>query len=932
MKKIFFTLLILYASVMPRILSGQNTEMLYLSGQDKDHTVPWDFKIDGGSHCCEWTTIAVPSNWELRGFGRYVYGLNHRPDEKPADETGIYRHSFQVPASWKKKVVKIVFEGVMTDTRVLINGKSAGPVHRGGFYRFSYDISDLLHYGKTNRLEVTVNNKSSNASVNAAEREADYWIFSGIYRPVYLKAFPRSHIQHTAINALADGSITIDVELNNIIKPARLTVKVSDPGGAPPGETFSVDVKKGQTSVRLGSTFRDIKPWNPEDPNLYNLEITLEDDKGPLHRIRERFGFRTMELRKGDGIYVNGVKIMFKGVDRHSFWPESGRCLSKAISIMDVNLMKDMNMNAVRMSHYPPDTHFLDVCDSLGLFVLDELAGWQAYYDTETARKLVREMVRRDVNHPCIVMWDNGNEGGHNFDVDDDFALYDPQERPVIHPQHIFRGTDTQHYKDYNCCTGSFFHGRNVFFPTEFLHGLYDGGAGAGLEDYWNLMRSNPLSAGGFIWVFADEGVVRVDRGGQIDTHGNNAPDGIVGPYREKEGSFYTIREIWSPVVIHEPFLSSAFDGKLTLENRYFYTDLSSCTLTWELSDILPPEEGKTLQKIRQSKVLRLPEAGPGTGATADLELPPGFREYDVLSVRVTDRYGRQIYDRSWPLKTPWDFSLKMLPAPLPADSLPKVEAAGDRITVHAGKLIYTFDKNTGTLSSVLRDGKVISFGGGPVPDIGKTNYTGMKWKTEDGNIIISLQYDEKIRKADFIVEPDGLLRLEFAYNPGKGRADYLGIHFTYPEKKIQGIRWTGDGPYRVWKNRMRGPFFGYWIKAYNNTITGERGWIYPEFKGYYSHFYHAILENGEHPFSILCESEDIFLRLYTPEPPHGASNHRTDGIFPPGDISFLHGIAPIGTKFTDADHLGPQGEKNILSGTGSKNRDLEINLIFDFR
>ncbi len=932
MKKIIVALVVLYFSGPGRTVIAQNTEVLYLSGKDKDHTVLWNFKISGGRNCCKWTTIAVPSNWELQGFGRYNYGRDHRPDEQPADETGIYRHDFTVPGPWKGRVVKIVFEGVMTDTRVLVNGKAAGPIHQGGFYRFTYDISHLIRCGKANQLEVIVHNQSANASVNAAERESDYWIFSGIYRPVYLEVLPKEHMDHAAINALANGRITVDVELKNVPGPARINARVTDMRGEPAGKPFSVDITKDQTRARLGTQIKGIHPWNPESPVLYILELSLESNKGILHQIRQRFGFRTMELRKGDGIYVNGVKIMFKGVDRHSFWPASGRCLSKEISIMDVNLMKDMNMNAVRMSHYPPDTHFLDVCDSLGLFVLDELAGWQDYYDTDIARKLVREMVTRDVNHPCIVIWDNGNEGGHNFEVDDDFALYDPQKRPVIHPQHIFRGTDTQHYKDYNCCTGSFFHGRDVFFPTEFLHGLYDGGLGAGLEDYWNLMRSNPLSAGGFLWVFSDEGVVRVDRGGVIDTHGNNAPDGILGPYREKEGSFYTIRELWSPVVIRERQISPAFNGRFTVENRFFYTNLSGCTLKWELSDIIPPEIGRDVQKVRESGKVRLPDAVPGQIVSLDMNLPKGFREYDILAVHVKDPHGRNIYDRAWPLKTPGDFCLKMLPTSSGMENPVEIKESSGEVTVHAGILSFTFSKKEGMLIRVVRDGRVISFGGGPVPDIPETKYTGMTWKKEDGRAVISFLYDKKINKAEFIVEPGGILRLHFAYNPGKGRVDYLGIHFTYPEEKVEGILLTGDGPYRVWKNRMKGPVFGHWEKPYNNTITGERDWIYPEFKGYYSNFYRAVLKNQEHPFTILCESEGIFLRLYTPEPPHGASNHRTDGIFPPGDLSFLHAISPIGTKFTDADHLGPQGAKNIDSGTGSKHRNLEINLVFDFR
>ena len=234
--------------------------------------------------------------------------------------------------------------------------------------------------------------------------------------------------------------------------------------------------------------------------------------------VTKKFGFRTVEVRDRDGIMLM-ERIMFRGVCRHSFWPTTGRALNKSISIEDVQLMKDMNMNAVRMSHYPPDAHFLDVCDSLGLFVLDELSGWSVPpYDTLIGKKLVKEMVTRDVNHPCIVLWDNGNEGGWNNALNGEFAKYDPQKRKVIHPWALFNGMDTQHYREWNYGQDVFFNGRDIFFPTEFLHGLYDGGLGAGLDDYWNLMLDRRLSAGGFLWDFSDEGVVRTDMDGWIDT------------------------------------------------------------------------------------------------------------------------------------------------------------------------------------------------------------------------------------------------------------------------------------------------------------------------------------------------------------------------------------------------------------------------------
>ena len=158
-----------------------------------------------------------------------------------------------------------------------------------------------------------------------------------------------------------------------------------------------------------------------------------------MHRRQDRFGFRTFEVRPGDGLYLNGRRIVLKGVNRHSFWPDSGRCLNEAVHRGDIALIQDMNMNAVRMSHYPPDEQFLELCDELGLYVLDELAGWQKPYDTDVGRKLVEETVTRDVNHPSILFWDNGNEGGWNTALDGEFARWDPQGRPVLHPWATFQ-------------------------------------------------------------------------------------------------------------------------------------------------------------------------------------------------------------------------------------------------------------------------------------------------------------------------------------------------------------------------------------------------------------------------------------------------------------------------------------------------------------
>jgi hypothetical protein len=633
-----------------------------------------------------------------------------------------------------------------------------------------------------------------------------------------------------------------------------------------------------------------------------------------LHTLDERFGFRTVELKKGNGLYVNGRKIMFKGVNRHSFWPNSGRCLSRQLSITDVNLMKDMNMNAVRMSHYPPDKHFLEVCDSLGLFVLNELAGWQDSYDTPTGEKLVKEMVTRDVNHPCVILWDNGNEGGNNTELDDDFAKYDPQNRPVIHPWEIFNGTDTQHYKSFNYGPGSMFHGREVFFPTEFLHGLYDGGHGAGLDDYWNLMMEHPLSAGGFLWDFADEAVVRTDKKGVLDTDKNHAADGILGPYREKEASFYTIKEIWSPIFINKRFITKHFDGRILLENRYFYTGLNECQFIRKLVDFSGPFEPSAGHRVRLKKTLHSPAIQPGERGLLDLDLPQDWQSYDALYLTVIDPHGRMIYTWSFPIITPREMTESIIENNSSHNI--KVEQDSNLLYLSSGDTQIRIDKQTGMLIQVENCKSLISFTNGPKPNHKDLVMKSLKHFRHNNDYIVEIDYEEGLEKLVWTLKRNGWLKLEYSYQPARGEYDVLGINFNYPEEKVTGMKWLGRGPYRVWKNRLKGQMFDVWSKQYNNTVTGE-SWNYPEFKGYHAEFNWVVIENTESPFIIATSTPDLFLRVFTPQPPAGAYNDHTSPSFPAGDISILHGIDAIGTKFKPPELLGPASMKNRYEGHG---------------
>ncbi len=907
--------------LFPFNLFSQQTERMYLSGTGNDNTVNWEFFCTAGMNSGKWTTIPVPSCWELQGFGKYDYGF--AKDSIRGKEKGLYKYLFNPPAAWKNKIVKIVFEGVMTDAEVKINGQSAGETHQGAFYTFNYDITKLLKYGESNLLEVTVSKHSTNESVNAAERRADFWIFGGIFRPVYLEALPQQHIERVAINAKASGQFTAKVFWKGTTAD-KLTAQIYTIDGKKTGTAFSKTLNSADTIFLLQTVLLNPKIWTPESPNLYFAEINLLEKGKIIHTVKRRFGFRTVEIKQRDGVYINGVKVKMKGVNRHSFWPSSGRTLSKKISIEDVLLMKDMNMNAVRMSHYPPDDHFLDACDSLGLFVIDELAGWHGHYDTPTGTKLLKEMIAHDLNHPSVIFWANGNEGGHNLELDPVFKEYDIQQRPVLHPWQLFSGIETQHYREYNYGIGNYEHGHDIIMPTEFLHGLYDGGHGAGLEDYWEAMWKNPLSAGGFLWDFADEGVVRKDKNDSIDTDGNYGADGIVGPYHEKEGSYYAIKEIWSPIQFEKKEITDLFDGKLNIENRYHFTNINQCSFSWKLIKY------ELYTSSEKSGIAIASDVKPLQKGILKLSLPSDWKNYDVLYVTAYDKSKHEIFTWSFPISRPDKIAANIVKKD--GNDEVKIREADSLFYVTANGINFTINKNNGLLMEVKNAKGVIPFNNGPVLQEGVNNFQNFRYRFDGKNLVIESTFDRKnsYNSLQWTIYPSGWVRMQVNHFPSAYFTNMVGVNFSFPEDQIRSVTYMGNGPYRVWKNRMKGTRFGVWKKDYNNTETGE-SWNYPEFKGYYSDFYGGYFTTKEQRFTVVTENEDLFLRLFTPAWKTDQW-HNYEPIFPNGDISFMQAIPGIGTKTQRDETTGPMGTKNIFYDYEKDPvRALKLILYFDF-
>lgn len=929
-------------------------ERIYLSGTGTDYTRTWEFYCSKGQNSGKWKSIEVPSCWELQGFGEYTYGRYYTiKGAKPSDETGIYRYRFLTPDCEKNDRIKLFFDGVMTDAEVWVNGKSAGQIHQGAFYRFSYDITSLLKAEGENLLEVKVAKQSANKSVNAAERRADWWLYGGIYRPVWLEVVPAVSMEHFILDARADGSLRASVRMAGNAEGHVLAVSIR---GLKDGKPLRTLQGKEQVSCPLVTSGReteftckwsDVKVWNTEAPELYVARLELKDRSGNVIQVREeRIGFRTIEFFPQDGIYLNGTRLIVKGINRHSFSVDGGRTTSAAMSRQDALLIKEMNMNAVR-SHYPPDEHFLDMCDSLGLVYIDELSGWHGRYDTETGARLIREMVERDVNHPSVILWSNGNEGGWNTDNDSLFCKYDKfQRRHVIHPWADFDGLDTHHYPAYLTGVARFTNGYKVFMPTEFMHAMYDQGGGAGLRDFWDRWMTNPMFAGGFIWVFCDEAPKRSDRGGVLDSDGSNAPDGVVGPRREKEGSFYAIRSQWSPVQIKSLLITEHFDGSFFVSNEYIYTNLKDCRMTYEVLSCDIPMQGAVSRILARGEVT-LPALSPGETGKARFSLPASFAEGDVLKLEAFDRDGHRICDWSFPIRLANPYFQRHLAQVSTGLSGNTVSARnnGKEIVLKSEKVSVTFDAATGMILRVLSGNTEIPLTNGPVA-------VGMKMVYQPASSYVRQDSEEAVfcarykGGADSIVwrlTSQGLLYMDAVLlNRASGGGGFddafmdtevynLGLTFSYPERICKGMKWLGRGPYRVWKNRIPGTNYGIWHKDYNNTVTGESydNLVYPEFKGYHANMYWATFESDTAPFTVYSRTDGIFYRVFTPEEPKGSAK-RTMPEFPEGDISFLLDIPAI-CSFKPIEQQGPNSQPgNIRIKKGDEG--LRLNLMFDFR
>lgn len=639
-----------------------------------------------------WTDFPVPANWEVNGYGTPIYvsaGYPFKIDpprvmgEPKADYTtykernpvGQYRRTFVLPVGWDAKGQTFLrFEGVMSAFYVWINGQRVG-YSQGSMEPSEFNITKYLRSGE-NQISLEVYRYSDGSYLE----DQDFWRFGGIHRSIHLIHTPDIRIRDYAVRTLPasahnnqDFILQIDPQfsvyraltgkgytLQGVLKDAAGKEIAMLKGDVE--DILDLEHKASRMNEwypqrgprkmgRMTAIIKSPMSWTAETPYLYKLHLTLQNAEGEvMERVEQAVGFRSVEIKKGQ-LLVNGKPVRFRGVNRHEHDPRTARVMSEKRMLQDILLMKQGNINAVRTSHYPNVSRWYELCDSLGLYVMDEadieehgLRGtlastpdWHAAFMDRAVR-----MAERDKNYPSIVMWSMGNESGygpnfaaisawlHDFDptrpvhyegaqgvdgepdpktVDVISRFYTRVKQEYLNPG-IAEGEDKERAENARwerlLEIAERTNDDRPVMTSEYAHSM--GNALGNFKEYWDEIYSHPRMLGGFIWDWVDQGIYKtLPDGRRMVAYGGDFGDkpnlkafcfnGIVMSDRETTSKYWEVKKVYAPVEL------TMENGALRVTNRNHHIDLSSYRCLWTL----------TLNgKQKEQGELTLPQVAPG--------------------------------------------------------------------------------------------------------------------------------------------------------------------------------------------------------------------------------------------------------------------------------------------------------------------------------
>ena len=743
----------------------------------------------------DWVSFPVPANWEVNGYGTPIYvsaGYPFKIDPprvmgepkvdyttyKERNPVGQYRRSFQLPAGWEARGQTFLrFEGVMSAFYVWINGERVG-YSQGSMEPSEFNITNYLHAGD-NQIALEVYRYSDGSYLE----DQDFWRFGGIHRSIHLLHTPDIRIRDYAVRTLPvstdyqDFILQIDPQFSVYRgmtgKGTTLQAVLKDASGREIAtlkgdveDILDLEHKAGRMNEwypqrgprklgRMSATIKSPKRWTAETPYLYKLHLTLQTAEGEvIEQAEQSVGFRSVEIRNGQ-LLVNGASVRFRGVNRHEHDPRTARVMSEERMLQDILLMKQANINAVRTSHYPNVSRWYELCDSLGLYVMDEadieehgLRGtlastpdWHAAFLDRAVR-----MAERDKNHPSIVMWSMGNESGygpnfaaisawlHDFDptrpvhyegaqgaggepdpktVDVISRFYTRVKQEYLNPG-IAEGEDKERAENARwerlLEIAERTNDNRPVMTSEYAHSM--GNALGNFKEYWDEIYSNPRMLGGFIWDWVDQGIYKkLPDGRLMVAYGGDFGDkpnlkafcfnGLLMSDRETTPKYWEVKKVYSPVELRVE------SGELRVTNRNHHTDLSQYRCLWTLSiDGKQKDQGEiTLPEVApgESETISLPVSIAGkkasAKATSDLRLTISFiLKRDALWAKA----GHEV---AWE-----QFCIQegaLLSSKLENRGRLKVGADEEHLSISGSGFSIQWEKNaTGSLTSLTYHGK----------------------------------------------------------------------------------------------------------------------------------------------------------------------------------------------------------------------------------
>ena len=779
----------------------------------------------------EWADIQVPGNWEVQGFGTAIY-TNHGYEFKPrnpqpptlpeATPVGVYRRDIDIPAEWMERDIYLQIAGAKSGVYVYLNGQEVG-YNEDSKNPAEFLINPYVKAGK-NVLTLKIFRWSTGSYLECQ----DMWRMSGIERDVFLYSQPKAavrdfHLKSTLDDTYRNGIFALEADLRNRGNAsADLTFGyelLDKQGKAVASGEESVSVPAGECeTVRFDKQIDDVLTWSSEAPNLYKLLMTVKKDGKVTEVIPYNVGFRRIEIKPVEQVaengkpyvlmFVNGQPIKLKGTNIHEHNPATGHYVTEEIMRKDFTLMKQHNINAVRLSHYPQCRRFYELCDEFGLYVYDEanIESHGMYYDLRKGGTLGNNpewlkphmyrtinMFERNKNRTSVIIWSLGNEAGNGYNFYQTYLWLKEadkgwMDRPVNYERAQWEWNSDMYVPQYPGAEWLEAIGKRgsdrPVVPSEYTHAM--GNSNGNLWDQWKAIYKYPNLQGGFIWEWVEHGIDAVDENGRhyfayggdfgvnAPSDGNFVCDGVVSADRTPHPGMSEVKYAYQNMGV-EPIDLAA--GKFLVKNRFYFTNLKKYMLTYEVKS-----NGRI---VRSGKV------------SLDIA-PQGSKEFTVPVNGLKPKAGTE-YFVNFRLTTvqpepcvPAGYEIAHEQFRLPIDPLPvkiatggsalTVKTEGDVLTASSSRVQFVFNKKTGIVTSYRVKGKEYfqdgfglqpNFWRGPTDnDYGNgAPKREQVWKqsSKDFNVVeASIEMDGKdaVLKADYLLKAGNLYHMTYRIHP----------------------------------------------------------------------------------------------------------------------------------------------------------------------